>query len=108
LKKGLLAENRAVEFLENRGFTVLERNFHSRYGEIDIIAQLSDSLHFVEVKSGKNPHQNMTEKKLEKILKTVDVYFQKREWTDTYENFSIDLIAIKEKKIEFIENISIL
>ncbi|MDO4804715.1 MAG: YraN family protein [Lachnospiraceae bacterium] len=43
-------ETKACEFLEAQGFSILERNFHCRQGEIDIIAREGDYLVFVEVK----------------------------------------------------------
>jgi putative endonuclease len=106
LKKGLLAEDRAISFLEERGFEIVERNFHSRYGEIDIVAKRDEITHFIEVKSGSNfnPIQNMTEKKLRKILKTVEVFLQKFEIDS---QISIDLITIRGEEIELLENISI-
>ena len=47
---GAWGEEKAARFLTERGYTVLERNFHSRYGEIDLIAENGEFLVFVEVK----------------------------------------------------------
>ncbi len=108
LRKGLLAEDRAVEYLQKLDFQIIERNFYSRYGEIDIVAIKENLLHFIEVKSGEfiNPAINMTEKKLERVIKTVDIYLaKKRDFSDV--NLSIDLILITPKNIELIENITI-
>ena len=52
---GLAAENAAVEYLENLGYDILERNYRKRYGEIDIIARLDDCIHFIEIKSRRSP-----------------------------------------------------
>lgn len=43
-------EQKAVSFLEQKGYLVLETNYHNRYGEIDIIADNDGTLVFVEVK----------------------------------------------------------
>ena len=48
---GDLGENFAAELYEKSGYTVVTRNYHSRYGEIDLIAENSDTLCFVEVKT---------------------------------------------------------
>ncbi|WP_308493799.1 YraN family protein [Microbacterium terrisoli] len=48
---GRAGENRAVAHLIARGFGVLERNWRSSDGEIDIVARTGDSLVFVEVKT---------------------------------------------------------
>lgn len=47
---GLDAESRALVFLENNGYTVLQRNYATPWGEIDIVAKDKDKLCFIEVK----------------------------------------------------------
>ncbi|MDO8184520.1 YraN family protein [Conexibacter sp. JD483] len=48
---GRLGEHLAVEHLERRGFVVLERNYRTRYGELDVIACDAERLIFCEVKT---------------------------------------------------------
>ncbi len=48
---GREAERRAAEHLERLGFTILERNYRCRLGEIDLVAEERDVLCFVEVRS---------------------------------------------------------
>lgn len=48
---GNLFEGRAAEFLRCRGYAVLERNFRTRRGEIDIVAQDRGTIVFVEVRA---------------------------------------------------------
>lgn len=43
-------ENIAAAYLERNGYTILERNYHNRYGELDIIAQKEDMLIYCEVR----------------------------------------------------------
>lgn len=47
---GNKAEDIACEYLENKGYKVLQRNYKDRFCEIDIIATSRDTLAFVEVK----------------------------------------------------------
>jgi putative endonuclease len=47
---GDFAERLAVQHLEARGYSIVERNYRRREGEIDIIARLGDVLAFVEVR----------------------------------------------------------
>ena len=48
--KGDLYETKTMMYIENLNFKVLERNYYSRFGEIDIIAKDEDTLVFIEVK----------------------------------------------------------
>jgi putative endonuclease len=47
---GTRAEGLAADHLERHGLVILERNFRTRHGEIDLIARDGDSLVFVEVR----------------------------------------------------------
>jgi len=49
--RGGAAEDLAAAFLEARGFTILDRNHHSRRGEVDLVAERGEVLVFVEVRS---------------------------------------------------------
>ncbi len=102
---GNLAEDRAVEYLKKNGFFIVERNFFSRFGEIDIVAKRKDILHFMEVKYSKSfdPLERITKQKLQKIIKTVDYYMLKNNFD---ENFQIDALIVTESDIELLENIS--
>lgn len=48
---GILGEDIAESFLRSKRYDILSRNFHSRYGELDIVAQDGSTLVFVEVKT---------------------------------------------------------
>jgi putative endonuclease len=103
-KVGSEAEEKAVLFLEKNGFKVVEKNFYSRFGEIDIIAKKDDVLHFIEVKSGKGePVYKVTPSKLSKIIKTSEFYLNK---TRSNHDYCFDAVIVKDDNIEFIENIS--
>ena len=47
---GQWGEETAARYLENNGYTILARNFHTAHGEIDIVASKEGGLVFVEVK----------------------------------------------------------
>ncbi len=51
LKTGRLGEAVAVNFLVNKGFSIIERNYQTKIGEIDIIAEKDNVVFFIEVKS---------------------------------------------------------
>ncbi len=77
---GKEGEDSACRVLIASGYTILRRNFTSRYGELDIVAQDPDGvLVFVEVKSYKmgsllDPVLSITPKKIKKILMTIRYY----------------------------------
>ena len=105
--KGNLAEDKACRFLNENAFSIVERNFYSRFGEIDIIASKDEVLHFIEVKSGLNYEsavQNITPQKLSRLIRTGDVYMKKNSLNIT---FVYDAIIVTPKNIEYIENITL-
>lgn len=103
--KGDIAEDLAAKYLLDNGFIIIDRNYYARYGEIDIIALKDSVYHFIEVKSGKNfePLLNVTQKKLEKIIKSVYIYLLNNSLDVS---FCIDVITIKNGKIDFFDNVS--
>lgn len=48
---GKLGEEQAYHFLKEKGFKILDRNFHAKGGEIDIVARSGELIVFVEVKT---------------------------------------------------------
>nr|WP_321266741.1 YraN family protein [uncultured Sulfurimonas sp.] len=105
--KGNLAEDKACKFLDENGFMIIERNFYSRFGEIDIIASKDEVLHFVEVKSGldyESAVYNITPRKLSKLIKTGSVFMKKNSLDVT---FVYDAIVVTPKSIELVENLTL-
>lgn len=100
---GNLAEDKATRYLQDRGFEIVQRNFSCRFGEIDIIALKDDVIHFVEVKSGQNPFEQITPSKLSKVIKTSQWYLQQKNFSNP---FQIDAIMITDT-IEYFENITL-
>ena len=50
-KVGEIGESVAVRFLVKHGFSILNRNYTRKWGELDIVAEKDAKLYFVEVKS---------------------------------------------------------
>lgn len=81
---GDLGEDIAARFLTEKGYKVRERNFLTRWGELDIVAQRGDTIHFVEVKTahisstGPAPEEHITHEKLARLEKAIDIYLSKR------------------------------
>ena len=54
LEKGKFGEAEAAKFMRNNGYQIVSMGFHSRFGEIDVIAENEEYVVFVEVKTRKN------------------------------------------------------
>lgn len=79
LRRGKLGEDLAASYLAKHGYRILSRNFHTRYGEIDLIAMKGRSLIFVEVKTRGNdnfgaPIDSVTRSKLAKLRLASEYY----------------------------------
>lgn len=106
-KKG---EQLAVDFLQKKGYKILERNYRYQKAEIDIIARLNDTLCAVEVKTRStpdfgNPQDFVKPKQIQQLVKAIDFYVIEN---DLDVEVRFDIVAIiKNKlgsKIEFFEN----
>ena len=78
---GAKAEAIACWFLKQQGYDVLEQNFYTKVGEIDIIAKEDQTLVFVEVKYRKDdkkgyPAQAVDQRKQQKIRKSAMIYLK--------------------------------
>lgn len=106
-EKGDFAEKRAISFLCDKNFTIVETNFYAKkLGEIDIIAKKGEVYHFCEVKSAQTFElaiQNLTKSKLSKIKKSVDYYLQTKKIDVA---FCIDAVVVTDDCIEILENIT--
>ncbi len=107
-EKGEIAERKAISFLQDLDFEIIETNFYAKkLGEIDIIAKKDNIYHFCEVKSAidyETAINNITNSKLSKIKRSANYYIQTKKLDTAY---CIDAIIVTDKTIDFIENITI-
>ncbi len=80
---GRWGEDRAAEYLRDKGFRLLEANWRSRFGEIDLIASDGTYLCFVEVKLRKSAAFGtaaacVDRRKQEKLRATAELYLARR------------------------------
>lgn len=110
--KGNFAENLATQFLENKGYTILKRNFiFGKVGEIDIIARQGKALVFVEVKARSNSEygnvlESITPAKQKKIRKVAEGYYYINKLLDIECRFDVITIDLFRNPpcIEHLEN----
>lgn len=97
LKSGNKAETFACKFLSRKGYKIISRNYRTKFGEIDIIAQDEDILCFVEVKYRKNsdfgnPEDFVDFRKQKKLLKTAKIYLAQKRISEV--NIRFDIIGL--------------
>ncbi|NPA65381.1 MAG: YraN family protein [Epsilonproteobacteria bacterium] len=105
--KGDIAEQQAITYLKVNGYEIIDQNFYSRFGEIDIIAKKEDILHIIEVKSALDYEvaiANITPKKLQRIIKTAEIYMKKNGFNG---NYTYDAVIVTPEEIELLEDITI-
>src|SRR3989344_5069880 len=123
-KTGEIGENIAVKFLMKRGFSIFDRNYTKKCGEIDIVARKKDKLYFIEVKSVAretlkdigheildqyNPEDNMHPWKLKRLSRTIQTYLLHKNLDE--EEWQVDLLVVfldvknKKAKIKVVSDI---
>ncbi len=81
LRQGHDAEQQACDHLQGQGLRLLERNYRSRFGEIDLIMRHADTLVFVEVRYRRSsrfgsPAETVDARKQARIRATAEHYLQ--------------------------------
>lgn len=106
--KGYYYEGKALDYLEARGLKLVERNYYSKFGEVDLILLDNGVLVFVEVKYRKNNYygsslESVGKRKAKRIYLSAMEYIKKKD----YEGLGIrfDLIGIEDKEINWIKNV---
>lgn len=85
VEQGAKIEDLAANYLEKNGLSILHRNFKSKLGEIDIIAQDRTELVFVEIRYRKSDQfgsaaASVNQSKQNKIIRCAQFYLQTRAW----------------------------
>ena len=133
-KTGEIGEEIACKYIKNKGFSVIDRNFTRKAGEIDIIGTKNGELHFFEVKSISRetpkidvsretanndvtretfrPEENMTFQKMRKLSRVTQIFFaQNPKFRDM--DFFWNIIAVeldqntRKARVRMIEKINI-
>ncbi len=94
---GLTGERKAKEFLISNNYEILKTNFHSPYGEIDIIAQDDETLVFIEVKTRSGDLdtalRSISISKRRKLSKTASYFLSKNDtFYDMFTRFDVIVI----------------
>lgn len=99
-------ENMAAEWLLQKGYTIIARNWRFKHCEVDIIASKEKKLHFFEIKTRTSalfghPEESVGKKKMQSLLRAVEEYqYQHPQW----KFLQIDVLSItmiKGKPVEY-------
>lgn len=119
---GTRGEDEACNFLQRLGFTIIDRNFWRKWGEIDVVARRGNDLRFVEVKTVSReklddnadyePEDNLHPWKRKRLRRVIETYLLKNDWCEDLD-WQVDAISVylnrsgKVLKVEHLEDVAI-
>jgi putative endonuclease len=100
ISKGRKGEERAIQFMEEKGYKMIAQNYRFKRAEIDLIFQKENLIVFTEVKLRSKvffgmPEEAVDEKKAERIIDAADNYIYETDWKG---DIRFDIIAIYDRK----------
>jgi len=103
---GEVGEKKALGYLEEKGYQFLGSNFHTRWGELDLIMETQSHIVFVEVKqrlgtSHGEPEEAVTAYKQKHLTRAALIYLKGRPLT---KGIRFDVISLSPSGIRHIEN----
>ena len=104
-----IGEEMAKEYLEDKGYEIIEQNYQTKYSEIDLIVKRDDILIFVEVRTKKSgafvtPEESINQKKLKKLYWNAEVYVSTKKYKGRYRVDAVCIILGQDNAIESIEH----
>ena len=100
-KIGAKGEQMTADFLRNKGYSVIKRNYQCRFGEIDIIVENEEYIVFVEVKTREenslvSPYEAVDNKKIKRIILTAEDYISKT-CSEKQPRFDVACVTVKKR-----------
>ncbi len=105
---GKIGEDIAVKWLISNGYSIIQRNFWKKFGEIDIVARETNKIHLIEVKSvsyeTKNdleyaishetwrPEENVHKEKIRRFKNTIEVWLIENNYIGEWQ---IDILTVR-------------
>jgi putative endonuclease len=108
---GNAGERIAASYLKEKGYRVLERNYRTIFGEIDIVARLGAMIVFVEVKTRATsslgpPYLSVTGIKQAHMIKNALFYLKTHKLTDA--NWRIDIVSVRMDHAHRVESVELI
>ena len=106
-EEGSLGEDSAASYLKKHGYKILERNYRSPFGEVDIVAREKDVIVFVEVKKRNSdayghPLEAVTPGKQRHIIRSALFYLKTHR--DSPQRIRFDVLGIAGETIKLVRN----
>jgi putative endonuclease len=98
IELGRTGEQAAVQFLKSNGYNIISTNYHTRLGQIDIIAKDKDAICFVEVKTRRThafgrPDEAVWASKQRKISQVALMFLKQRSLLNSPARFDVVSIS---------------
>ena len=106
---GGLGERLAADFLQRKGYKILEQNYRTRYAEIDLVARHKDILVIVEVRTkvGErfgSPEETLNFRKLQKVKRNAAAYVGHAKWNKLYRVDAVCVVLNQDRGIQRLEH----
>ncbi len=110
---GQLGEEIAKEYLQKKGYKIIEHNYRTKYAEIDLITRKDSEFVFIEVRTKTNenfgtPEESLNRNKINRLIRNANAFASK----ENFQKYRIDAICIvldennKPKRLNHYENIT--
>lgn len=101
-------ETIVCDYLSEKGYKILSKNYRCPFGEIDIIAKDENYITFIEVKYRKNvasgyPIEAVNHRKQQKIIKT-SLYYITQNHLSLNSNYRYDIVSVIGSKVHILKN----
>ena len=108
IQTGNFGEEKAANYLVEKGYTILQRNYRHKRNEIDLIVKKGQLLIFVEVKTKSNltyglPEETVDQSKADRIVEAAENYLFENDWQNDI-RFDIISIVLKGKLVKEIKH----
>lgn len=111
---GMFGEKIAAKYLSEKGYIILHQNWRHGHWEVDVIAALNNTLHFIEIKTRRTekfgfPEDDVSEKKIKNLINASEEFlFLNPEWKlIQFDVLSITILKGKPVEFFFIEDVYI-
>lgn len=108
---GRKAEAAAADYLKQKGYTIVDQNWRTKFCEIDIIVQRGNVVYFCEVKYRRTNRQGggldyITPKKLQQMSRAAEAWVHFFNWTGEYQLCAVEVSGSEFVVTGFVDEIN--